>query len=172
VRALPGYGFALQWEPSTDEGGVVAYEVFEDGRLRATVTGTSYIVSECCVLPPKVYVFAVRAVDAAGNRSPFGFHPMGADPRALPVPPTNVRVAGVDAGVLRLAWDEPVVGGHRAAALAGYQVSVDGEPVGAVSGDTFRMPAPLPGTHTFSVRTFNVVGVYADPVVISYVVPG
>ena len=168
VRTLPGYGFALQWQPSTDDRGVVGYEVFEGGRLRATVTEPSHVVSACCPLPPMVFVFAVRAVDAAGNRSPFGFHPMGAFGTQPPVPPGNLRVAGVDAGVLRLTWDEPAIPAHHAATAAGYEISVDGVRVAEVSGDTARLRAPRRGVHTFAVRAFNAAGVRADPVSIRH----
>jgi hypothetical protein len=163
VRALPGYGFALQWDPSTDDRGVVAYEVFDGGRLRATVTRTSYVVSACCPPPPVVLVYAVRALDAAGNRSPFSFHPMAVGGSAAPVTPGNLRVAGIDVGILHLRWDDPALEGMRATAVAGYEVSLDGVPVGAVSGGDFRMPTPRPGCHTVLVRTFNAAGVRSAP---------
>jgi chitodextrinase len=59
---------SLAWSASTDNVGVTAYGVYRDGALvGSTTTQTSYAVSGLAC--GKSYVFAVDAVDAAGNRS-------------------------------------------------------------------------------------------------------
>src|SRR5689334_15470701 len=58
-------GLTITWAPSTDDQGPVRYEVYESGEPRATVTDTRYVYSTGGTLPPRVYVFSVRAVDAA-----------------------------------------------------------------------------------------------------------
>jgi endoglucanase len=58
---------SLAWGPSTDNVGVVGYDVYRDGTLATTVTGTSATVGG--LAPATTYVFTVRARDAAGNVS-------------------------------------------------------------------------------------------------------
>jgi chitodextrinase len=60
----------LFWGASTDNRGVTGYEIFRDGVMLATATGTSY--SDPTAAPSKTYAYRVRALDAAGNRSALG----------------------------------------------------------------------------------------------------
>ena len=66
----------VSWAQSTDSGtGVASYEVRRDGTSLGTVTGTTY--TDAGGGPGSVY--AVRAVDAAGNASPWSSNtPAGA----------------------------------------------------------------------------------------------
>jgi hypothetical protein len=58
----------LRWEASTDDVGVVAYEVFRDGeRVATTGPGTAY--ADTGLEPGRTYRYAVRARDAAGRVS-------------------------------------------------------------------------------------------------------
>ena len=57
----------LNWLPSTDNFGVVAYEVFRDSQLIATVTTTSF--TDTTVVGGS-YIYTVEAIDADGFRSP------------------------------------------------------------------------------------------------------
>lgn len=57
---------SISWDPSTDDVGVTAYEVFVDGVLDRSVTSTSWTGS---ALSDTTYAITVRARDAAGNRS-------------------------------------------------------------------------------------------------------
>jgi hypothetical protein len=57
----------LTWNASTDNVGVTGYDVFANGSLRTTVTGTTYTDSQ----PDGLRVtYHVIAKDAAGNQSP------------------------------------------------------------------------------------------------------
>ena len=58
---------SLNWTASTDNIGVVAYDVFKDGSFYTTVTGTTATVSG--LNPLTTYNFYVIAKDAAGNTS-------------------------------------------------------------------------------------------------------
>ncbi|SIT03671.1 Por secretion system C-terminal sorting domain-containing protein [Chryseobacterium gambrini] len=58
---------SLSWTASTDNIGVVGYEIYKDGVLYATVTGTTATVSG--LNPSTTYNFYVIAKDAAGNAS-------------------------------------------------------------------------------------------------------
>ncbi|MCK8478976.1 fibronectin type III domain-containing protein [Psychroserpens algicola] len=57
----------LAWEASTDNLGVVTYDVYQDGTLIANVPTTNYQVTS--LTPETIYVFKVIAKDAAGNES-------------------------------------------------------------------------------------------------------
>jgi hypothetical protein len=57
----------LSWTAATDNNQVTAYEVYQNGVLRATVTGTTFTVTGLTAATN--YTFTVRAKDAAGNLS-------------------------------------------------------------------------------------------------------
>jgi glucose/arabinose dehydrogenase/PKD repeat protein len=59
----------LGWSDPGDAAGVTGYEVLRDGQLIATL-GTQTAHTDTAVLPATHYDYAVRALDAAGNRSP------------------------------------------------------------------------------------------------------
>jgi chitinase len=58
---------SLAWTASTDNVGVTGYDVFRNGTLASTVTGTSATVAG--LTASTAYSFAVAARDAAGNSS-------------------------------------------------------------------------------------------------------
>lgn len=59
---------SLSWTASTDNVGVTGYDIYKDGILYSTVTGTTATVSG--LNPSTTYNFYVIAKDAAGNASP------------------------------------------------------------------------------------------------------
>ena len=59
---------SLAWDPSTDNVGVVAYDVYNGPSLAKSVTGTSTTVTG--LAPSTQYAFTVKARDAAGLSSP------------------------------------------------------------------------------------------------------
>jgi len=59
----------LMWNASTDNVGVTGYQIFRDGTLFATVSGTTLQYTASALNPSTSYVFTVKAIDAAGNVS-------------------------------------------------------------------------------------------------------
>lgn len=57
----------LTWDMSTDNIGVTGYEVFRNGTLITSVTGTSF--GDTGLTASTSYTYTVKAVDAAGNLS-------------------------------------------------------------------------------------------------------
>ncbi|MFT4697208.1 MAG: chitodextrinase [Flavobacteriaceae bacterium] len=57
----------LSWDASTDNVGVVSYEVYQNGPFNLSTAGTSTTMSG--LTPNTEYKYRVRAVDAAGNKS-------------------------------------------------------------------------------------------------------
>ena len=67
--ALDARRVDLSWTPATDNRGVTNYEIYRDGSLLAT-TGNVTSFSDTTVSPQTTYEYEVKALDAAGNRSP------------------------------------------------------------------------------------------------------
>lgn len=161
MRVVLNPGVTLVWEPATDDRGVVAYQVYESGVLLTTVTGTSHVYSTTNALPPKVYVFAVRAVDAAGNVSPFDFTDLGAAWNDQPpVAPTGLR-ATAGSTVVSAAWDRPTTNWYPDTPIAGYEVYLDGVLAARVGGTSITLRSPVPGRHVLGVRAINAVDLYS-----------
>ncbi|MGQ3479136.1 fibronectin type III domain-containing protein [Paenibacillus sp. TY11] len=59
----------LTWEASTDDVGVVGYDVYRDGQMIGNTKELTFQVDQ--LEPQKIYMFAVKAKDAAGNYSEF-----------------------------------------------------------------------------------------------------
>lgn len=169
-------GVTLRWGPSTDDQGPVRYEVYESGRLLTTTTDTSYVFRVGPTLPPRIYVFWVQAVDAAGNRSARSYVTLGYPwPNDQPAPPSDLRVDTSTAELLRLRWTpSPIVPGTGLppAPIAGYEVYLDGVLLGQVWDTSFTMAAPSPGAYTFAVRSFNAIDRYSPLVQLHHVVAG
>jgi hypothetical protein len=62
-----GGGIRLAWTASTDNTGIVGYDVFRDNVLLERVTGTTF--NDAAVTPQTTYSYVVKARDAAGNVS-------------------------------------------------------------------------------------------------------
>ena len=62
-------GIQLTWGPSSDPAGVTGYNVFRNGRLWTTVSGTGYTDPSGDLFPGAGYQYAVQAVDSSGNVS-------------------------------------------------------------------------------------------------------
>jgi uncharacterized repeat protein (TIGR02543 family) len=60
---------SLSWTASTDDVGVVVYQVYRDGMVSATVTSPKATIGGLSM--GTSYSFAVTAIDAAGNVSPM-----------------------------------------------------------------------------------------------------
>ncbi|MFD0527655.1 fibronectin type III domain-containing protein [Kitasatospora arboriphila] len=67
VTGTTSSSVSLTWGASTDNVGVVAYDVYNGGTIAATVTGTSATVGGLAA--DTSYTFTVKARDAAGNAS-------------------------------------------------------------------------------------------------------
>ena len=65
ATAVTSNSVSLEWSPSSDNIGVVAYDVLRNGVKAATVAGTSYL--DAGVAPDGQYQYMVVAFDAAGN---------------------------------------------------------------------------------------------------------
>lgn len=155
-----GNTFTLQWAASTDDVGVTGYEIYNNtgsGPI-ATVTATSFSMP---TPPPMVMTFGVRAVDAAGNRSPFVTLGLGTAPDVTPPgPPANLMLGGPGGGFFTVRWEAPRDEGF----VAGYEVSLNGRVVRLVGATTAFVPYSGFGTYWVGVRAFDGAGNFSTPV--------
>jgi hypothetical protein len=61
----------LSWSASTDDGGVVGYDVFRDGAQLVSLGATATGYADTTVLAGSSHDYAVRARDGSGNVSPL-----------------------------------------------------------------------------------------------------
>ena len=149
----------LRWDASTDDRGVTGYELFSNGTKFATTTGTSHTMP---IPPPMVFTYGIRAIDAAGNSSPFAIIKLGSVPDSdPPTAPTNLRLTGPRDGHYRVTWNMS----WDNVFVAGYRVQQTGD-VSATTmvGDTFAYGRSRGyGVYIFEVRAFDSSGNLSAP---------
>lgn len=159
------YGeFGFGWAPSTDDRAVVRYDIFFDDQKVAATTGTSYIQS---APPPVQGIYGVRAVDAAGNVSPFSTYSIGFPVDVVPpTAPAGLHfAAGPRPGYLTAAWDPST----DDITVAGYEVTVNGV-LTRTGATTLTFPFSAPGVYTVGVRAFDGAGNFSAASTISIAV--
>ena len=93
----------LRWEPARDDVGVVAYEVLRDGAVVAKVSRAE--AADLRLSPAVQYCYQIRAVDAAGHRSPASAPICGTPPDVTPpASPQGVTARAEGETVIALAW--------------------------------------------------------------------
>ncbi|WP_077048376.1 fibronectin type III domain-containing protein [Pseudomonas sp. KK4] len=109
----------LVWAGAADNVKVVRYEVLKDNVVIDTTRDATPSYSATGLVPQTRYAFAVRALDAFGNRSELS--------QAITVQtpfldaPRNLRVVNVTRSSIVLAWDRP----DEAIGLINYKSEVD-----------------------------------------------
>lgn len=112
-RAAGSRAVQLSWSTSTDDRGVVSYDIHQGGTKIHSVNGGQTATVLTGLRPGRNYAFTVRARDAAGNVSPAGpavrlTTPGGDDGRATA--PTGFRATSHREGgayQLDLSWVPP-----------------------------------------------------------------
>lgn len=122
----------LNWLPSTDNVGVAAYNVFQNGEKVATTSRTNYTAGR--LNPLTEYKFAVTAVDSSGNESIASTlsATSGEDETPDVTPPTKPgNLAGSPGAYsVLLTWEASIDDRQ----LIGYVVSVDGSIFDSIPG--------------------------------------
>jgi hypothetical protein len=152
ARYAAGPMTTITWDPSTDDTGVVEYQIFHRTTHVATTTATSYSMP---TPPPMVTTYGVRAVDAAGNMSPFAPIHFGQLPDSTPpTVPANLRVSGLSHNSLTVRWDAAV----DETFLVGYEIYLNGTLISKVSGTSGHVPYHGFGTYIVRVRAWDSAG--------------
>ena len=158
----------LRWKESTDDVGVAGYEVLRDGQVMARADGLRAAIAG--LGPAAEWCHAVRAYDAAGNRSePSAFACARTPAEGTPTAPSGLAAHVTPQGELLLTWEpspEPGVsyvvywdargkGDRRAGATPTTSFKVFGR--AAAERHCYRVAAVDAGQRE-SPRTFPVCG--------------
>jgi fibronectin type 3 domain-containing protein len=144
----------LAWPASTDDVGVAGYEVLRDDVLLATVTGTSY--SDTAVQSGRSYRYAVRAVDAAGNRSGEAGASATAPDVVAPSAPANLRADSLSHPPrVRLTW----AAASDDVGVAGYRIYRNGVLIASTANLSYTDSSVARSTwYRYDVRTYDAAG--------------
>jgi len=144
---------ALTWRASTDDVAVVGYEVERDGTVIASTRNLAG--GEGRLRAAQRVCYAVRALDAAGNRSEPG-EPVCVEPPDVtpPTAPTTVAAAGGPAQVM-LRWS----GAADDVGVTGYQVVHGTDVVARVTGAAATLTGlPAAVEQCYRVLALDAVG--------------
>ena len=93
----------LAWMASVDNGGVVEYQVFCDGKLMGSTDSTRYTVANLNDMT--TYIFMVRARDPVGNYADSDPLTVSTPDWTAPSTPGNLRATTITSNFVALAWD-------------------------------------------------------------------
>jgi chitodextrinase len=123
----------LAWNASTDNVGVVGYQIFRDNAQIATSSSASY--SDTGVQPNSTHTYYVVAFDAGGNFSDPSNTAAATTPSDTTPPsaPTNLTATAVSDTRVNLAWTASTddVG------IAGYQIFRDSVQIGTTVSTSY-----------------------------------
>lgn len=131
----------VRWQASTDNVGVVSYEVSRDGIKFVTVLPTTLTVIDKGLPAGKIFSYQVTAVDAAGNRTSSTIF-LGST-KALPA---------TDSGMSTITWSHPT-----------FRESGDYLDWIEIGGYEIRYKKPTDATFTYISIPGNEVNEYLAP---------
>ena len=148
----------LSWEASTDNIGVTGYEIYRNGTLLYTTTGTAVSVTNG-IIPGINYEFKVRAFDGAGNRSDFSNYLFAMTPfdTTPPSAPSGLTATLVTTSQIDIIWNAS----SDNVGVVKYEVYKDGIKENSVSNGvtSYSFPYLTQKTkYSFSVRALDAVG--------------
>ncbi len=156
--AISGVGVTLNWTASTDNVGVVGYQIFRSAVQIATSPTNSFV--DTTGVLNQSYNYKVRAYDAAGNVSAFSnivsgkSTSTGGGDAIAPSAPTNL--AGVPTSTqVALTWTASTdnVG------VAGYRVYRNGTQVGTPTGLSYTDTGLTASTlYQYTVKAIDAAG--------------
>ena len=150
----------LDWDNATDNVGVAGYDVYVDGVKKYSSTTSNILANN--LASNTSFSFTVKAIDAAGNNSPFS-NAVTAKTQALAAPadviapsvPSNLKVISVTAATIELDWDNATdnVG------VTGYDVYVNGVKKYSSTNSTIVANNLAANTsYSFTVKAIDAAG--------------
>ena len=161
VTAATLGSISLRWNASTDNVGVLGYDLFLNGSRIGTTPNTNYAFAGLSC--GTSYTLGVDAYDAAGNtssqatviastRSCSGQPPPDTEP---PTTPTGLNVSGATTTAVSLGWNASTdnVG------VAGYDLFRNNTRVGSTGGTSYSFTGLTCGTsYTLGVDAYDAAG--------------
>ena len=149
----------LSWTASTDNVGVTEYDVYQDGSLTTSVSGTSATMTGLSASTS--YAFYVIAKDAAGNTSSASntvnvTTDSGSVPDTeAPTAPTGLSASNITTSSVDLSWNAS----SDNVGVTGYTVYVDGSIETTVSGTSYQVTGLASSTtYDFYVTASDAAG--------------
>lgn len=158
--SLAATGFTLTWTESTDNVGVVSYEVLANGTSRGTVNHPATTLNTTGLAPSTNYSVTVRARDAAGNVSgSSGPISVTTPPGQDVTPPTAPSNLAFNASTLTLTWTASTdnVG------VVEYRVFVGSNQLTSVNTTSHSLSSLAAGTYSITVRAVDAAGNISQP---------
>jgi chitodextrinase len=134
--AITSSSITISWAPSTDNVGVVGYEVLSDGALAGSTGSTLFALT--ALRCGAMYTVGVRALDAAGHRSGAAsilVTTVACPDTAAPSSPTSLRVSSVNQTSISVRWSAAT----DDRGVAGYGVFRGSTPVGSTGGTSYTV---------------------------------
>jgi chitodextrinase len=168
AAAAPGSAVDLSWQPASDNLAVTGYDVYRDGTLIASI-GARFTFRDAGLQPGATHTYALRAADAAGNRSPESAPavvtlPIPPPPRDFTAPtrPPALAATAASSSTIDLAWSAS----SDNVAVTGYTVTRNGavlaEVPGLVTGYTDTRLAPATA-YVYTVTAVDAAGNRSAP---------
>ncbi|WP_155375348.1 glycoside hydrolase family 9 protein [Catellatospora vulcania] len=169
VTATSATSVGLAWDASTDNVGVVGYDVYRGTAKVGTPTGTSY--TDTGLTPSTAYQYTVRARDAGGYVSAASTAVTATTQSGDVVPPAapqNLRVTATGSSTLTITWDAVPTAVSYAVRRGSVQVAV-------VTGTSYTDTGLSPSTaYTYTVQARNAAGdpsVWSAPITATTTAP-
>ncbi len=160
----------LKWSASTvsDGGTVTGYNVYENGTLLATVTGTSYTATGLGASTG--YKFTVAAVDSAGASAQSAALSVTTPAGAIPAAPTAVTDSSLTSASVALSWTAPST--PAGAMLSSYTILNNGTVVGTTTGTSFTVTGLTASTaYSLAVEASDQYGTSKPSTALSVTTP-
>ncbi len=153
----------LTWDNSSDDIGVVGYNIYRNGKRIAYSSTNKYADSD--LLPNTVYTYAVSAYDKAGNCSgqcaALEFITEDYEYEYTISSPQDLKaVVNQNDMSVTVTWSKDTSDNS----IKGYKVYRDGINIGKASGVSYTDKNAVPyGQHTYYVEAYSENGIAASP---------
>lgn len=150
------YNIDLTWDASTDNIGVMGYNIYMEGSIIGTTTSQNYSNGNLPNLPLNtVYEFTVSAFDAAGNNSGLSNVVSVWVDTIEPSDPTNLMSSNTTQTTTDLSWDAS----SDNFSVAGYNIYKDNTLLTTVASAIYSVTSLTPNTtYNFKVTAIDDSG--------------
>ena len=154
----------ISWTASTDNVGVVEYQVFyqvnNSGPTLAGGTISSTSINVSGLTENTNYKFTISSKDASNNYSPLSAQLSVTTPQDIPPAPTNLVLISKTHNSASMQWTAPVISGDLSP-VNYYNIYVNGNLIGTTTSTETSITASglTPATsYSFTVKTQNALG--------------